>query len=89
MERWSHGVLNQRADNRLQPPFPNPRLAEVAPLQLDGCNDATVLTFLRQGAKAASFFPSQPRGRFSIVTFLNDSAGLSHYRRGYRRGMRI
>jgi hypothetical protein len=88
MERWSHGALNQRAHNRLQPPFPNLRLAEVAPSN-DGCNDATVLTFLHQGAKAASFFPSQARGRFSIVTFLNDSAGLSHYRRGYRRGMRM
>jgi hypothetical protein len=40
-----------------------------SPLRFARCNDATVLTFLRQAAKAASFFPSQPRGGFPIVTF--------------------
>jgi len=43
--------------------------SQSSSLQFARCNDATVLAFLHQAAKAASFFPSQLRGGFSIVTF--------------------
>jgi len=44
--------------------------SQSSPPRFARCNDAIVLTFLHQPAKGLSFFPSQPRGGFSIVTFL-------------------
>src|SRR5207253_167424 len=44
--------------------------SQSSPLRFARCNDATVLTFLHQAAKGGFIFPSQPRGGFSIVTFL-------------------
>src|SRR6266566_6430948 len=43
--------------------------SQSSPLQFARCDDGTVLTFLHLATKAASFFPSQPCGGFSIVTF--------------------